>query len=71
MKNKVNKEIEKKKRDKVILKYIKHFFLETEIGDMIIELSAQATHDFMIYGYQIWDYTKEIELDMKHQGYLK
>jgi len=60
-----------KQREKVVLKYIKHFLLETEIGNMIIEMSAQATHDFMIYGYQVWDYVKELELCMKHQGYLK
>jgi len=63
--------IAEKQRDKVVLKYIKYFFLETEMGDMILELSAQATHDFMVYGYEVWDYTKELELNMKYQGYLK
>jgi hypothetical protein len=54
----------------LIIKWIKDFW-ESDIGYTIIELSCESSKDFMIYGYNPWNYPKEVELNLKHQGYIK
>lgn len=45
--------------------------IESEIGDLIIELTVLATKDWAIYGYAPWDYAQELGLNLKKQGYSK
>ena len=52
-------------------KFIMEWLEETDIVDFVNEMSITSYRDFIIYGYNPWDYLKETELNMKEQGFLK
>lgn len=48
-------------------KYIRDWLNETDIEEFIEELSNQVVLDYLVYGYNPWDYLEETKLNMKHQ----
>ena len=48
-----------------------YLFKETDIGEFVEDMSLQFIHDFIIYGYNPWDYLEELKLNQKYQGFLK
>jgi len=54
---------------KRVEKFIRNFLNETDIEDFIEELSLQSFRDYVIYGYNPWDYLEETKLNLKHQKF--
>ena len=44
-----------------------YLYKETDIGDFVENISMQSVRDFIIYGYNPWDYLEEIKLNLKEQ----
>jgi len=44
-----------------------YLYKETDIGDFVEDISMQSVRDFIIYGYNPWDYLEETKLNLKEQ----